>query len=158
MKLSTKGRYGLKAMFDIALYATDEPVSLTSVATRQNISLNYLEQLISPLRKAGLVKSIRGAQGGYLLAKDASDITVADILYVLEGNLAPTDCVKDIHSDEEDDCCTNADYCVTKVIYEKMYKSINEVVKSITLQDMVDDHNKLMESKKCNADSVFICN
>lgn len=144
MKLSTKGRYGLKAMFDLALFGGETPVSLTAISERQNISVNYLEQLIAPLRKAGLVKSVRGAQGGYLLAKPASEISVADILFTLEGSLAPTDCVNDQHEDN----CTNADYCVTRMIYEKMHNSINDVVKSISLQDMIDDHNQLKNENK----------
>lgn len=144
MKLSTKGRYGLKAMFDLALFGGETPVSLTAISERQNISVNYLEQLIAPLRKAGLVKSVRGAQGGYLLAKPASEITVADILFTLEGSLAPTDCV----NDQTEDNCTNANYCVTRIIYEKMRDSINDVVKSITLQDMIDDHNHLKDENK----------
>lgn len=144
MKLSTKGRYGLKAMFDLALFGGETPVSLTAISERQNISVNYLEQLIAPLRKAGLVKSVRGAQGGYLLAKPASEISVADILFTLEGSLAPTDCV----NDQNEDNCTNANYCVTRMIYEKMHNSINEVVKSISLQDMIDDHNQLKNENK----------
>lgn len=144
MKLSTKGRYGLKAMFDLALFGGETPVSLTAISERQNITVNYLEQLIAPLRKAGLVKSVRGAQGGYLLAKPASEITVADILFTLEGSLAPTDCV----NDQNEDSCTNANYCVTRMIYEKMRDSINEVVSSITLQDMIDDHNQLKNENK----------
>lgn len=141
MKLSTKGRYGLKAMFDLALYGGEAPVSLTAISERQHVSVNYLEQLIAPLRKAGLVKSVRGAQGGYLLAKPAAEITVADILFTLEGSLAPSDCVNDLNEES----CSNADYCVTRMIYEKMRDSINEVVKSITLQDMIEDHNQLRE-------------
>lgn len=139
MKLSTRGRYGLKAMFDLAMHYGDAPESLQSIGDRQNISVSYLEQLISPLRKAGLVKSVRGAQGGYLLAKEPSEITVGEILSILEGQLAPADCV----SDGIDDICTNADYCVTRVIYEKIKISINDVVHSITLQDMIDDHKNL---------------
>lgn len=145
MKLSTKGRYGLKAMFDLALFGGETPVSLTSISERQHISVNYLEQLIAPLRKAGLVKSVRGAQGGYLLAKPASEITVADILFTLEGSLAPTDCVNDQGSEEG---CSNAGYCVTRIIYEKMRDSINDVVKSIALQDMIDDHVQLKGKNK----------
>lgn len=138
MKLSTRGRYGLKAMFDLALHSGDGPVSLTSIAERQAISVNYLEQLISPLRKAGLVKSIRGAQGGYMLAKSPDEITVGIILTTLEGPLAPTDCVVD----DEGDLCDHNVYCVTKVIYEKIYESITNVVNAITLQHMLDDYLK----------------
>lgn len=137
MRLSTRGRYGLKAMFDLALFFGDGPVSLTSIAERQAISVNYLEQLITPLRKSALVKSVRGAQGGYMLAKDPKEITVGEILTTLEGPLAPTDCV----IEEDDGVCDHSNYCVTKVIYEKIYDSITNVVNSITLQDMVNDFN-----------------
>ena len=92
MKLSTKGRYGLRAMIDLARYSEVEPVSINSIAARQNISERYLEQLVALLRKAGLVKSIRGATGGYILAKDAAEISVGDILRALEGSLEPVKC------------------------------------------------------------------
>ncbi len=141
MRLSTKGRYGLKAMFDLAMNYGDKPVSLTTIAARQGVSVNYLEQLISPLRKAGFVRSVRGAQGGYLLNVKPDEITVKDVLETLEGPLAPTDCVKD----DNDNSCDNASYCVTRLIYEKMKESIDQVVSSITLADMIEDHNKMQD-------------
>lgn len=143
MKLSTRGRYGLKAMFDLALGYGEGPISLTSISERQAISVNYLEQLISPLKKASLVKSVRGAQGGYMLAKSPDEITVGQILTTLEGPLAPTDCVV-VDGDEE--ICDHSGYCVTKVIYEKIYESITNVVNSITLQHMLDDYSANQES------------
>ncbi|MCA0384399.1 MAG: Rrf2 family transcriptional regulator [Firmicutes bacterium] len=143
MKLSTRGRYGLKAMFDLALNFGEGPISLTSIAERQAISVNYLEQLISPLRKANLVESVRGAQGGYMLAKSPENITVGVILTTLEGPLAPTDCVV---VDGDDEVCDHSSYCVTKVIYEKIYESITSVVNSITLQHMIDDYHSNQES------------
>ena len=149
MKLSTRGRYGLKAMFDLALYYGEGPISLTSIAERQAISVNYLEQLISPLRKALLVESVRGAQGGYMLAKAPADITVGVILTTLEGPLAPTDCVVMDSSDEE--LCDHSNYCVTKVIYEKIYESITSVVNSISLQHMIDDYKENQESTIINS-------
>jgi len=139
MKLTTKGRYGLKAMFDLALHYNDKPITLSSIGERQNISVNYLEQLISLLKKAGFVKSIRGAQGGYILAKIPSKISVGEILVTLEGQMAPADCV----GDDPEEICTNSDYCVTKIIFEKIYESINDVIFSITLQDMIDDHKQI---------------
>lgn len=141
MKLTTKGRYGLKAMFDLALNAKGEPIKLNAIGERQDISVSYLEQLISPLRKAGLVKSIRGAQGGYILAKPANEISVGEILEILEGPLAPADCVT--VEDGDENCCTNSDFCVSKLIYEKIRDSITEVVDGISLQDMIDDHKKI---------------
>jgi len=140
MKLTTKGRYGLKAMFDLALYSNGQPIKLNVIGERQSISVSYLEQLISPLRKAGFVKSIRGAQGGYTLAKPANEISVGEILVTLEGPLAPADCVSGL---EDENGCTNSEYCVTRVIYEKIRDSINEVVNGITLQDMIDDHKQI---------------
>ena len=136
MKLSTKGRYGLKAMFQLAIYINEGPVSLKTIASKQNISEQYLEQIFSSLKKSGLVKSVRGAQGGYLLGKEPKDITVGDILIVLEGPVSLSDCVLD------EDVCENSGKCVTKVVWEKMKKGIEDVINSITLQDMIDDHNK----------------
>ncbi len=139
MKLSTKGRYGLKAMFDLALHFGDGPIALKSIAERQLISDHYLEQLIASLRKSGLVKSVRGAQGGYMLANDPSDITVGDIIRVLEGPLGLSDCVLEDDPSE----CDNADCCVTRTVWKKIQSSISQVIDSITLQDMLEDYEKI---------------
>lgn len=136
MKLSTKGRYGLKAMFELSLNEKNSPVPLKYIAKKQSISDQYLEQIFSSLKKSGLVKSVRGAQGGYLLAKEPKDITVGDILTVLEGPVSVSDCVLD------EDICENSGVCVTKVVWEKIKKGIEEVIDSITLQDMINDYNK----------------
>lgn len=142
MKLSTKGRYGLKAMFDLALHDGKGPVSLAAIAERQSISIHYLEQLVSPLRKAGLLKSVRGAQGGYLLAKAPSEISIKEILELLEGPLAPASCVV-----EGEEACDNSDFCVSHMIYDRIYESINQVVANISLQDMLDEqHRKLQDT------------
>ncbi len=138
MKLSTKGRYGVKAMFDLAQHYGEGPISLKSVAERQDISEHYLEQLVSGLRKTGLVKSVRGAQGGYVLGREPDKIRVGDIVRVLEGPIAPVDCV----SEEEPDCCEKAEFCITRTIWEKVRDSIAEVLDSITLEDMVQDAAK----------------
>ena len=92
MKLSTKGRYGLRALIDLAQYSEETPVSITSISKRQDISERYLEQLMSMLKKAGIVKSIRGANGGYILARDAKEISVGEVLRALEGSLEPVEC------------------------------------------------------------------
>jgi Rrf2 family protein len=136
MRLSTKGRYGLKAMFELALNESNGPVPLKHIAQKRNISEQYLEQIFASLRKAELVKSIRGAQGGYLLGRTPDKITVGDIIVVLEGPVAPSECVLDSEN------CQNAEECVTKVVWEKIKTSIEEVIDSITLQDMIDDHMK----------------
>lgn len=136
MKISTKGRYGLRAMLDLALHADQSHVSLKSIAERQNISEPYLEQLMSSLRKDGLVLSIRGSQGGYRLSRDACNISIGQILRSLEGSLAPVECV--IESDECE--CIKSDFCVSRVIWEKIRDSINKVVDSISLNDLAEDY------------------
>ncbi len=136
MKLSTKGRYGLKAMFELSLNEDNGPVPLKYIAKKQNISEQYLEQIFSSLKKSGLVKSVRGAQGGYLLAKKPEEIKVGDILVVLEGPISISDCVID------EDICENSNMCVTKVVWEKLKKGIEDVINAINLQDMIDDYNK----------------
>lgn len=133
VKLSTKGRYGLKAMFDLALNYSETPVPLTDVSARQQISPGYLEQIMIPLRKAGLVTSVRGASGGYLLSRSADQITVGQVLMALEGSLAPAACLnEDVVSDECD--------CVPKLVYSKIYDGILGVVNNLTLQDMKTEY------------------
>ncbi|NLJ98486.1 MAG: Rrf2 family transcriptional regulator [Tissierellia bacterium] len=133
MRLSTRGRYGLKAMYQLAIHYGEGPIPLKNIADKQNLSENYLEQLVSVLRKEGLLNSVRGAQGGYMLSKAPMDITVGDILRILEGDMAPADCVTD--GDFE---CENEENCVTKTVWIKIRDSIDEVIDSITLQDMLD--------------------
>lgn len=139
MKLSTRGRYGLRAMLDLALHNSEGQVALKNIAERQNISENYLEQLFAGLKRAGLVKSIRGPQGGYVLAQDMEDITVGDILRALEGSLAPVDCMMETQPAE----CERANCCATRLVWGKIRDSINEVVDSITLKNLVEEHLKL---------------
>ena len=143
MKVSTKGHYGVKAMFDLAQQHGTGPIPLKTVAERQELSEHYLEQLIASLRKAGLVKSVRGAQGGYILAREPKDIRVGDIIRVLEGPIAPVDCV----NDEDPDLCSKADFCVTKNVWSKVKESIEDVLDSITLADMVKDAEKAKLAK-----------
>jgi len=138
MKLSTKGRYGLKAMLDLAVHSQEGHVSLKSIAERQEISDNYLEQIFAILKKAGLVKSVRGSQGGYTLSQDADKITVGMVLRALEGSLAPVDCVLEDEPAE----CKRSETCVTRIIWEKIRDSINGVIDSITLQDLIDEYSK----------------
>lgn len=139
MKLSTKGRYGVKAMLDLALHNSEGQISLKSIAERQNISENYLEQLFASLRKAGLVKSIRGSQGGYNLSDEPGNISIGAILRALEGSLAPVDCVSDVDPAK----CGRSDSCVTRLIWEKIRDGVNSVVDSISLQDLVEEHKKV---------------
>ncbi|NLL31113.1 MAG: Rrf2 family transcriptional regulator [Clostridiales bacterium] len=141
MKLSTKGRYGVKAMVDLAIHYGDNPVSIKTISKRQGISEYYLEQLFSSLRKAKLIKSIRGAQGGYVLNKDPKDITVADVMDILEGPVEIAECI-------EGTDCNNLDCCATRLLWGKIKNSIDEVMEGITLQDIVDDYNKMNDSNQ----------
>lgn len=133
MKVSTKGRYALRLLLDLAVYNTGEPISLKDVARRQQISEKYLEQIISLLNKAGFVRSVRGAQGGYMLAKAPSEYTVGMILRLTEGSLAPVNCVGD-----EGIECERRQGCVTVRIWEQINDAINNVVDHITLAELVE--------------------
>lgn len=139
MKLSTKGRYGLRALIDLGQYSSQNPVSITSISGRQGISERYLEQLMGMLKKAGLVKSIRGASGGYVLTKELSDISVGDVLRALEGSLEPVEC-PGLNPDEG---CKAADICVTKYVWKKINESINHTVDEIKLDQLVEESRKV---------------
>lgn len=142
MKLSTKGRYGLRALIDLAQYSEDEPVCITSIARRQGISERYLEQLMSKLKKAGLIKSIRGAGGGYVLERDAKDISVGDVLRALEGSLEPVEC-SGLNPEEG---CQASGECVTKYVWQRINDSINQTVDEIKLDQLVNES----KAKQCD--------
>lgn len=137
MKISTKGRYALRLMLDLAVYNTGEPIALKDIARRQEISEKYLEQIISVLNKAGYVRSVRGAQGGYTLTRGTKDYTVGMILRLTEGELAPVNCVG-----AEAVPCDRMDTCVTVKIWQRLYDAINGVVDGITLADLVEWQNE----------------
>lgn len=135
MKISTKGRYGLRAMVDLAVNSSgEEPVPLKSIADRQSLSERYLEQIFSALKKNGLVNSIKGPQGGYIISKDIHEILVGDILRALEGNLHIVNS-EDVINDKIEECIKNN-------IWNKLNESIDKVVDSITLEDLVFEYNK----------------
>jgi len=151
MKLSTKGRYGLRALIDLALNSEEETVSIQSIATRQNISDSYLEQLVSKMKKAGLVKSVRGAGGGYTLAKPTEEISVGDILRALEGNLDAVTCP----ANQEDGGCEGADLCVTRYVWQRINDSITQAVDTMMLSQLVEESKKIKDKgqptvSKCN--------
>ena len=133
MTLSTRGRYGIHAMYDLAVNYGVGPQSIKCIAERQNIPEAYLEQLIAMLRRAKLVISNRGAQGGYRLAREPREITVGDVLRALEGGLNLVDCL------EEDDACGKSCACPSRIVWMKIRDGLNQVVDGITLQDMVDE-------------------
>ena len=137
MKISTKGRYALRLMMDLAENNTGSPISLKDVAKRQDISDKYLEQIISILNKAGYVRSVRGAQGGYMLKMEPQNYTVGMILRQTEGSLAPVACIED-----DEIVCDRQQQCVTSIGYKKINDAISGVVDNITLQDLVDWQNE----------------
>ena len=144
MKLSTKGRYGLRAMVDLAVYSEKESVSISCIAQRENISESYLEQLAGKLKKAGLIKSTRGAQGGYRLAKPAAEISVGDILRALEGELGAVDC----QGLKPEGGCESSDFCVTKLVWQRINDSIAKAVDEITLEELMAEAKKSQERKR----------
>ncbi|MBE3590331.1 MAG: Rrf2 family transcriptional regulator [Firmicutes bacterium] len=137
MYITTKGRYGTKALFELALRYGEGPVPLREIAEKQGLSEHYLEQLFAPLRKAGLVQSVRGAQGGYMLARDPQDITVGDVLRVLEGPIAPTECSLG-GPDYAYRFCGEKTVCVAQDVWIKVRRAIEDVVDHITLADLVE--------------------
>lgn len=136
MKVSTKGRYALRLMVDLGVYGgKDKYISLKDISARQNISIKYLEQIVTPLHRAGLVRSIRGAQGGYRLSKDPERYTAGEILRAIEGSFAPIACLEaDVNE------CERYNICPTVGFWEGMYKVISEYVDSVTLKQIIDEH------------------
>lgn len=133
MKISTKGRYALRLMIDIAMHSAAEPVRIKDIAKRQDVSEKYLEQIIAVLNKAGYVKSIRGPKGGYLLTKQPAEYTAGMILRLTEGSLAPVSCLEF----EENDC-PRQDQCATLELWKRLDQAIKDVVDSVTLEDLVE--------------------
>lgn len=141
MKISTKGRYAVRVMLDLALNNTGECIKVKDIAARQGISEKYLEQIISALGRAGYVKSVRGAQGGYRLAKAPEDYTVGMILRVTEGSLAPVACLE-----EGADACARCDTCETLKVWKDLAKAIDTVVDGVTVADLARQHRERLEA------------
>ncbi len=151
MRFSTRSRYGLRAMVELAMnYSPDQPMPLVRVAENQDISEGYLEQLMTFLRKGGLVRSVRGPQGGYLLTKPPSNITVGEVIRCLEGPLSPTGCVSEDGPEE----CNRSAACITKMLWEKVREAIASVLDNTTLEDLCREAEKLQ--RKQEADMYFI--
>lgn len=131
MKLSTRGRYGVRAMLELAINAGKGPVPLRDLASRQEISAKYLEQLLIPLKGAGLVKSVRGARGGYLLSSDPGNISLYDIVRSLEGPLAPVECVQDANY------CDRVGGCTVHMVWGDMGQLLVDFLSNISLAEMV---------------------
>lgn len=137
MKISTKGRYGLRALVDLASHAKNEAVSLINVAQRQKISLNYLEQVFATLRKAGIVKSLKGSQGGYMLARAPKEIKVGDILTALEGKFSIIDTI------DPEDQGDKVQQAIRELVWDKINNSINEFLDEVTLADLLERYERL---------------
>jgi Rrf2 family protein len=140
LKFSTKGRYGLRAMVYLAMQAEGEPVALINIAESQNISMNYLEQVFAILRKAGLIKSIKGAYGGYILSERADQLKVGKILRALEGSLSVIDeKIEDFNGEE-----ASIQECIKINVWDRMDDYLNKFLDSITLGDLVSDYRKMI--------------
>ena len=139
MRVSTKGRYAIRFMLDLALHNTGEPVRIKDVSGRQGISDKYLEQVVPILNKAGYVRSIRGPQGGYVLVRDPKDYTMGQILRLTEGDMVPVACLAD-----EVNQCDRADSCVTLHFWKKLDDAISSVIDHTTLADLVEEEQGMM--------------
>lgn len=142
MRLSTRCRYGIHAMFDLAQNVGEGPQTIRSIAERQLVPEQYLEQIIGVLRREGLVKSLRGAQGGYILARAPADISIGELIRLLEGPVLMADCMGDA------DACVRSNQCPSRLVWERLTDCINGVVDAITLADMLDDHVRLTEGEE----------
>ncbi len=142
MKLSTRARYGTRALLDLARYWGKEPVQLKDIAERQKISLHYLEHIITPLVGAEIVRSTRGAHGGLQLIRHPGEIKLSEVVPLLEGIITPVECVSNPES------CARSDLCVTREVWSKMKKAIDETLNSVTLQDLVERQKKKEQSEK----------
>jgi Rrf2 family protein len=132
MKISTKGRYGTRALLELALRDTNEPMLLRNIAKKQDISLAYLEHVISPLIAGGILRSTKGPKGGISLNKKPSEIKLGEVIRLLEGSVAPADCV------DNPDICDRADSCVTREVWCELKDVMDNVLNKTTIQDMVD--------------------
>jgi Rrf2 family cysteine metabolism transcriptional repressor len=132
MRLSTRGRYGTRALLDLALHHGEEPVLLKDIAEREQISVRYLEHLITPLIAGGILRTTRGAKGGVSLAKPPREIKLSEVIQLLEGSIAPVECINN------PEICTRSKSCVTRDIWDELKQAIDGILKSTTLQDLVE--------------------
>lgn len=133
MNISTRGRYGLRALIELSMLSREGPVNLRDLSEKQNMSLNYLEQIFYKLRKAGIVQSIRGAKGGYLLALKEDKITVSQVINALDGPISFSNCD---NPDLREKSCTGPSTCITRVLWKELEDKIDQMLSSITLKDL----------------------
>ena len=141
MKLSTRARYGTRALLDLAIHQDEAPVSLKDVARRQEISVQYLEHLITPLITAGIVRSRRGPKGGVSLARPPKQVVLSEIFQILEGSISPVECI------DNPKLCSRSESCVTRDIWNEMKKAMNGVLESTTLENLVERQKVKMPTK-----------
>ena len=142
MKLSTKGRYAIRALLDLAMHADESPVLLKTIAGRQQISLQYLEHLISPLIAAGVLRSIRGPKGGIMLARPPADIKLSEVIQLVEGPFIPAECITN------PDVCDRVEQCATRDILEELKQAMDGVLENTTLEDMAERQKSKTASKE----------
>ncbi len=145
LRLSTKGQYGVRAMYEIARGYPDRPVKIIEISERQDVSVHYLEQILNRLRRSGLLKSVKGPGGGYLLSRDPDEISISEILLELEGPLAITSCLN------PEEGCMRVEVCVTHLLWKALGRQIEEFLKSVTLGDLLkgrslEDYTMLAKS------------
>ncbi len=142
MKLSTRAQYGTRALLDLALHRDEEPVQLKDIALRQEVSLHYLEHLISPLIAAGIVRSTRGARGGIRLARQPREIKLSQVIQLLEGSISPVECL------DNPGGCHLSSACATRDVWGDMKRAMNNVLESTTLQDLVERQRDKEQSQQ----------
>lgn len=142
MKLSTRSRYGTRALLELALRQGEGPVLLKEIAKRQQISLSYLEHLVSPLIAGGIIRSTKGPKGGVFLAKAPEEIKLSEVMHLLEGSVAPVECVNDPGT------CDRSEFCATREIWSELKTVIDGVLESTTLQDLVERHKKKQQPEQ----------
>jgi len=142
MKISSRGKYGTRALLDLAQHSDGGPVQLKDISKRQQIPLSYLEHLISPFINTGIVRSVRGARGGVWLARSPQEIRLSEVVELLEGSIAPVECVD---NPEE---CPRSEFCATRDIWGELEKAMNSVLESVTLQDLVVRQRRKEQSQE----------
>lgn len=152
MKVSTRSRYAVAALYDLALHDSTGPVPLWSIAERQEISEPYLEQLMAAMRKAGLVRSLRGAQGGYVLARKADSISIGDIVRAMDGPIAPVDCL--LADEGQAASCKKSESCIRRRVWARMRDTINETLNGMTLGELSREGAD-MKGGSCDEKSVL---
>ncbi len=153
MSISTKSTYGIRAMFELALHYGNSPISVAYISKRESISVPYLEQLLNRLRRKGLVKSIRGPAGGYVLAKTPAKITVGEIVRALDGEITPVHCAGSTKFKKAS--CRMVDECVTKTVWKKLKETVDDTLDSVTLENLCEDAKKMGADRSVDHKYVF---